>query len=242
MGRRGQLPAKGLFRVAVIFFHKASYRLILTDFIENSKPSMIDSEFVRSLICLGGVQDRHGGMPQNMRPTYPRQVLWTIVAAMLARQPERMIIARGKWYEKTTRQYCDAHFGSYSTVDTPGMDFAARAHSSKSKGIGSSAGIEEVNFKGMVADVSGEPHQLVQTLPVDHAVPVSVNIDTMIAAGRVPVDQDLEPHRLAVRTRSEDQMEVSRVETICDTPVGLRKDGVLAADTPISCECPLIER
>lgn len=94
------LPAKGRFRTEVIFFHKKSRTLILTDFIENFEPRMIESPFVRFLIRIGGVQDPHGGMPRDMRLTYSRQVLRRIVETMLAWKPERVIIAHGRWYEK----------------------------------------------------------------------------------------------------------------------------------------------
>ena len=90
----------GRFRTEVIFFHKESRTLILTDFIENFEPRMIDSLFVRLLIRLGGVRDPRGGMPRDMRLTYSRKKLRSIVATMLSWNPERIIIAHGRWYEK----------------------------------------------------------------------------------------------------------------------------------------------
>lgn len=94
------LPARGGFRTEVIFFHRESRTLILTDFIENFEPRMIDSLLVRLLIRLGGVQDPHGGMPGDMRLTYSRKKLGSIVATMLSWDPERIIIAHGRWYDK----------------------------------------------------------------------------------------------------------------------------------------------
>lgn len=67
------LPARGRFGTEVIFFHRESRTLILTDFIENFEPRMIDSLLVRLLIRLGGVQDPHGGMPRDMRLTYSQE-------------------------------------------------------------------------------------------------------------------------------------------------------------------------
>ena len=91
------LPARGRLRTEVIFFHKESRTLILTDFIENFEPRMIDSLFVRLLIRVGGVL---GGMPRDMRLTCSRKKLRSIVATMLSWDPERIIIAHGRWYER----------------------------------------------------------------------------------------------------------------------------------------------
>ena len=94
------LPAKGRLGTEVIFFHQKSGSLILTDFIENFEPHMIDSAFVRFLTRVGRVQDPHGGMPRDMRLTYSREALRRIVETMLAWNPERIILAHGRWYQK----------------------------------------------------------------------------------------------------------------------------------------------
>jgi len=94
------LPAKGRFGTEVIFFHKESGTLILTDFIENFEPHRVDSPLVRFLTYVGGVQDPQGGMPRDMRLTYSREVLRRAVETMLAWGPERIIIAHGRWYER----------------------------------------------------------------------------------------------------------------------------------------------
>lgn len=94
------LPAKGRFRTEVIFFHKESRTLILTDFIENFEPRMTDSLFIRLLMRLGGVRDPRGGMPRDMRLTYSRKALRSLVEKMLTWEPHRIIIAHGRWYEK----------------------------------------------------------------------------------------------------------------------------------------------
>jgi len=64
----------------------------------------------------------------------------------------------------------------------------------------------------------------------------------MISARCMPVDQDLELHRLTVWSRPQDQMQVPRVEAVDNSSVGLRENGVLSADTPVARERPLIER
>lgn len=94
------LPAKGRFRTEMIFFHKESRTLILTDFIENFEPRMIVSPFFRFLVRVGDVQDPQGGMPRDMRFTYSRKMLRGIVETMIAWEPERIIIAHGRWYRE----------------------------------------------------------------------------------------------------------------------------------------------
>jgi hypothetical protein len=94
------LRAQGRFRTEVIFFHRASRTLILSDFIENFEPRRVDSLFIRLLIRLGGVRDPHGGMPRDMRLTYSRKTLRKLVERMISWTPERIIIAHGRWYER----------------------------------------------------------------------------------------------------------------------------------------------
>lgn len=94
------LRAKGRFRTEVIFFHKESRTLILTDFMENFEPRKIDSLVIRLLIRAGGVQDPHGGMPRDMRLTYSRKTLRKLVERMISWNPARIVIAHGRWYEK----------------------------------------------------------------------------------------------------------------------------------------------
>jgi hypothetical protein len=95
------LPVAGGFMTEVEFFHHASRTLILTDFIENFEPRKL-SWWMRWLTWLGGVQDPEGSMPRDMRYTFRRQKrkLRAAVERMLAWQPERIILAHGRWYEK----------------------------------------------------------------------------------------------------------------------------------------------
>ena len=44
-------------------------------------------------------------------------------------------------------------------------------------------------------------------------------------------------HRLTVRDRPENQMQVTRMEAVCDPAAGLRENSVLFADAPIAGEC-----
>jgi hypothetical protein len=96
------LQAEGRFRTEMVFFHKKSRTLILTDFIENFEPRMIDSPLIRFLIRVGGVQDPHGAMPRDMRFIYSREALRGLVETMLGWAPERIVIAHGRWYRPLT--------------------------------------------------------------------------------------------------------------------------------------------
>lgn len=95
------LPIAGSFMTEVEFLHRASRTLILTDFIENFEPRKIDSAVTRWLTRLGGVQDPDGRMPRDMRLTFAgqRPRLRAAVEQMIAWNPERVIIAHGRWYE-----------------------------------------------------------------------------------------------------------------------------------------------
>lgn len=95
------LPVHGSFMTEVVFFHRASRTLVLTDFIENFEARKIRSPFVRQVVRWGGALAPHGGMPRDMRFTYRRNrtELKAAVERMIAWNPERVIIAHGRWFE-----------------------------------------------------------------------------------------------------------------------------------------------
>jgi hypothetical protein len=96
------LPIAGGFMTEVEYFHHASRTLVLTDFIENFEPRKLDSWWMRWLTRLGGVQDPHGAMPRDMRVTFAKQKpqLRAAVERMIAWNPQRIVIAHGRWYER----------------------------------------------------------------------------------------------------------------------------------------------
>lgn len=96
------LPVKGSYMTEVEFFHRPSRTLILTDFIENFEPGKLDSFVLRWLTWLGGVQDPDGQMPRDMRLTFAKQKpqLRAAVEKMISWDPERIILAHGRWYQK----------------------------------------------------------------------------------------------------------------------------------------------
>jgi hypothetical protein len=84
------------------FFHRPSRSLILTDLIENFEPAKLGSLCLRWLTRLGGVQDPDGQMPRDMRMTFSKhkQQLRAAVAKMIEWNPQRVILAHGRWYER----------------------------------------------------------------------------------------------------------------------------------------------
>ena len=96
------LPVTGSYMTEFVFFHRASSTLVLTDLIENFEPSKLDSRWMRWLTRLGGVQDPHGSTPRDMRLTFSRHrpQLKSAVRTMIGWQPERIILAHGRWYER----------------------------------------------------------------------------------------------------------------------------------------------
>lgn len=96
------LPVTGSFMTEVEFFHHASRTLVLTDFIENFEKHKLGSWFQRWLTRLGGAQDPDGQMPRDMRMTYLRQrpQLQAAIEQMIAWNPQRIILAHGRWYPR----------------------------------------------------------------------------------------------------------------------------------------------
>lgn len=95
------LPVAGRYMTEVVFFHRASRTLVLTDLIENFEPRKLSS-FMRWLTRFGGVQDPNGGMPRDMRLTFSgdRAGLRSAIEQMIAWNPERIVLAHGRWYDK----------------------------------------------------------------------------------------------------------------------------------------------
>lgn len=84
----------------IVFFHHRSRTLILTDLIENFEADRLDSRVARILTRLGGVRHPDGQMPRDMRLLFApdRGDLRLAVDKMIGWNPERVIIAHGRWY------------------------------------------------------------------------------------------------------------------------------------------------
>jgi hypothetical protein len=94
------LPVPGSFMTEFVFFHRRSRTLILTDLIENFEPQRLTPFWVRWLARFAGVVDPHGSTPRDLRLTFRkhRPQMKEAVERMLAWQPDRVILAHGRWY------------------------------------------------------------------------------------------------------------------------------------------------
>jgi hypothetical protein len=74
---------------------------VITDLIENFEPKKLGFGLMRWLTWLGGVQDPDGQMPRDMRLTFSRHrmQLRRAIETMITWQPERIILAHGRWYD-----------------------------------------------------------------------------------------------------------------------------------------------
>jgi uncharacterized protein DUF4336 len=85
----------------VVFFHKSSRTLILTDLIENFETFKIPIWF-RPLAWMAGILDPNGRMPIDMRISFfrGRAELRRAIKMMIGWAPEKIILAHGRWYHK----------------------------------------------------------------------------------------------------------------------------------------------
>lgn len=91
------LPVAGSYMTEVVFFHRPSRTLVLTDFIENFEPAKL-GWFARLLTRLGGA---NGSMPRDMRVSYrDKAALKAAVETMIGWDPARIVLAHGRWYER----------------------------------------------------------------------------------------------------------------------------------------------
>lgn len=89
------------FHREVVFFHRASRTLILTDLIENFEKQKMPW-WTQPFLAMGGVRAPTGGMPRDMAASFKRRRdhLSLLVREMIAWQPERIILAHGRWFDK----------------------------------------------------------------------------------------------------------------------------------------------
>lgn len=93
--------ALGHFSEAV-FFHRASRTLVVTDMMQNFEASRVRSWFARLVLQAVGATGPNGRPSAEIRLAVRRhrQALREGVAAMIAWQPERIILAHGQCYRK----------------------------------------------------------------------------------------------------------------------------------------------
>ena len=86
----------------------------------------------------------------------------------------------------------------------------------------------------MVGDGAILPNKLVEALPGHDTLTVGIHIGSVAVAGRRPVNRDAEMNGIALARRTENEMEIARMEPVDDAAVFLVEDGAFLADGPIS--------
>lgn len=86
----------------VVFFHRASRTLILTDLIENFEPDRIHHRSWRIATRLAGTQHPNGKAPLDVRLSFwgRRAIARECAERMLAWEPEHILLAHGRCYHE----------------------------------------------------------------------------------------------------------------------------------------------
>ncbi|WP_254565785.1 DUF4336 domain-containing protein [Oscillatoria sp. HE19RPO] len=84
----------------VVFFHRQSRTLILTDLIENFELHKVPNSY-KLLIQLAGIADPDGKTPFDLRLTFlgRKDLARQGFKQMLAWEPDKIILAHGRWYD-----------------------------------------------------------------------------------------------------------------------------------------------
>ncbi len=96
------LPVVSSYMTEIEFFHRASRTLILTDLIENFELDKLPSRWMRWLVQAAGAASPHGSMPVDMRLSFfsRRSELRSAIETMIGWNPECVLLAHGKWFER----------------------------------------------------------------------------------------------------------------------------------------------
>lgn len=88
------------YMTEVVFFHRKSSTLILADLIENFESSKVSQRF-HWLLKLAGILDPDGKIPLDLRMTFwgHKEQARRGLKRILQWNPEKIIIAHGRWYE-----------------------------------------------------------------------------------------------------------------------------------------------
>ncbi|MDP6843443.1 MAG: DUF4336 domain-containing protein, partial [Rhodospirillales bacterium] len=84
-----------------VFFHIETGTLVITDLIQNYESEKIANPIFRFMTRWSGAADPDGKMPIDLRSTFllRRRQMAGAVRTMISWQPQRIIIAHGRWYE-----------------------------------------------------------------------------------------------------------------------------------------------
>jgi hypothetical protein len=91
---------RGNLFTEAVFFHRPTRTVILTDLIENFESSRVRRPFVRRLLLWAGVADQDGRRPLDMALAFlsRSRSLRAGLQRILAWNPERVILAHGRWF------------------------------------------------------------------------------------------------------------------------------------------------
>ncbi len=97
-----QLLVPGGYLTEAVFFHRASRTLILTDLVQRFEARKVHSAVLRLLIRIVGAMAPRGGTPFDLRMTFlpRRRAVRRAVEAMIAWEPERIVLSHGRWVER----------------------------------------------------------------------------------------------------------------------------------------------
>lgn len=86
----------------VVFFHKPSKSLILTDLIENFELNKTHSCFWRQILKIGGHVDPDGKTPSDLRMSFfgNKELARKSLELLLSWEPEKIILSHGRWYQE----------------------------------------------------------------------------------------------------------------------------------------------
>ncbi len=95
-----------------VFFHHASRTLIVTDLMQRFEAERITSPLIRLLLTAGGAAGPDGQPSIDMRWALRshRAALGSGIAAMLAFEPERVILAHGRCFESGAKHAIERAF------------------------------------------------------------------------------------------------------------------------------------
>lgn len=101
VGDIDQVVVPGAYMTEVVFFHRASRTVIVTDLIENVDPKRVKSWVLRVAMWADGVRAPNGGTPRDLAMTFwPKREAVRRAAAQIVDWPaERIVLAHGEIIE-----------------------------------------------------------------------------------------------------------------------------------------------
>jgi len=81
------------------FLHRPSKSLVVGALIANLETAKLPV-WMRPVIWIAGIDDSDGKMPPDMRLTFRKEPLADSIDRMIAWEPQRLILAHGRWYSR----------------------------------------------------------------------------------------------------------------------------------------------